>query len=780
MTLGKRRLLTWFGLAACATLGFIFGSRQESNHSAGHAGTVSPSHKEHEAKQAPHYQAESTRRMAILLKKLGKNFAPDMLVLRQDPTLARYARNINQPSDIRGRSILEAGQGYNQLLLGNSKEAVRLLSHVKEAILANNLLFDQQFFAVVRGYLAISYLRLGEQQNCIDHRDLDSCLLPIRGSGVHTLQTATRSAIQEYTAILNDNPKDLTARWLLNLSYMSVGEYPGGVPKNWLLPPEIFKSEYEIKRFYDLSSQMGLKVSGLAGGVVLEDFDRDGYIDIMVSSSGLDEVRDQLRYFHNNGNGTVSDYTERAGLTGLIGGSNLVQADFDNDGFPDVLVLRGGGLIGTLAQQPPSLLRNNGDGTFDDVTELAGLLSFHPAQTASWADYDNDGLLDLFIGVQSSAVPYFEVPLYQAFPRPREQPCKLYHNNGDGTFAEVSSEAGLELVGYVQGAVWGDYNNDGLPDLFVSRKYGPGLLYRNNGKDSAGKTTFTKVAEMEPSNGFVTWFWDYDNDGWQDIFVSGYSQTGIAYSAGQVAAGYLGLPVTAELPRLYRNNHDGSFTDVTKQAKLNKVVYAMSGNFGDLDNDGWLDFYLGTGGPDYRALIPNRMFRNAEGLVFQDVTTAGGFGHLQKGAAIAFGDMNNDGAQDIYAVMGGELPGDGFQRALFMNPGSTNHWITLRLAGVESNRSAIGTRIKVSVDAKGKSRDIFATVSSGGSYGASTLQQEIGLGRATSIRSLELLWPRSGKKQIFKNLKMNQIVTIREGDPKLHPTVSRNSIDRPR
>jgi hypothetical protein len=562
----------------------------------------------------------------------------------------------------------------------------------------------------------------------------------------------------------------MTARWLLNVAYMSVGEYPAAVPKNWLLPPEIFKSEYDIERFYDLSSQVGVRSSGLAGGVVLEDFDRDGHIDIMVSSSGLDEDRDQLRYFHNNRNGTFSDQTERAGLAGLIGGSNLVQADFDNDGFPDVLVLRGGGLIGNLAQQPPSLLRNNGDGTFDDVTEKAGLLSLHPAQTASWADYDNDGLLDLFIGVQSSLVPYFELPLYQDFPRPREQPCKLYHNNGDGTFTEVASQAGLALVGYVQGAVWGDYNNDGLPDLFVSRKYGPSLLYRNNGRNPGGKTTFTKVADMEPSNSFVTWFWDYDNDGWQDIFVSGYSPTGIAYSAGQVAAGYLGLPFTAELPRLYRNNRDGSFTDVTRQVKLNKVLYAMSGNFGDLDNDGWLDFYVGTGGPDYRALIPNRMFRNADGQVFQDVTTSGGFGHLQKGAAIAFGDINNDGAQDIYAVLGGELPGDAFQRALFVNPGSTNRWITLRLEGVESNRSAIGARIKVSVDINGQSRDIYATVSSGGSYGASTLQQEIGLGRATSIHSLEILWPKSGKSQVFKNLKTNQIVTIREGEAKLQAT----------
>src|SRR5262249_8750510 len=144
---------------------------------------------------------------------------------------------------------------------------------------------------------------------------------------------------------------------------------------------------------------------------------------------------------------------------------------------------------------------------------------------------------------------------------------------------------------------------------------------------------------------------------------------------------------TAEVPRLYRNE-GGRFTDVTQAVRLNKVLYAMGGNFGDLDNDGWPDIYLGTGGPDYRALMPKRMFRNAEGRTFQDVTTSGGVGHLQKGGAIAFGDVNNDGAQDIYAVMGGEFPGDTAHRALFINPGFANHWLTLRLEGVQSNRSA--------------------------------------------------------------------------------------------
>jgi hypothetical protein len=269
---------------------------------------------------------------------------------------------------------------------------------------------------------------------------------------------------------------------------------------------------------------------------------------------------------------------------------------------------------------------------------------------------------------------------------------------------------------------------------------------------------------MEPSQSFVTWFWDYNNDGWLDIFVSGYSLRGIAYSAGQVAADYLGLPFTAELPRLYRNNGDGSFLDVSREVRLNRVLYGMGGNFGDLDNDGWSDLYLGTGGPDYRALMPNRMFRNAAARVFQDVTTSGGVGHLQKGGGIAFGDINNDGSQDIYAVIGGELPGDAFQRALFLNPGSANRWITLRLEGVQSNRSAIGARIKVSINTGNKIRDIYAMVSSGGSFGASTLQQEIGLGEATSIRSIEITWPRTGKVQTFRHIKMDQIVKIREGE----------------
>jgi hypothetical protein len=188
----------------------------------------------------------------------------------------------------------------------------------------------------------------------------------------------------------------------------------------------------------------------------------------------------------------------------------------------------------------------------------------------------------------------------------------------------------------------------------------------------------------------------------------------------------------------------------------------MGSNFGDIDNDGWPDFYLGTGAPDLSVLIPNRMFRNVQGKYFHDVTTAGRVGHLQKGHGVAFGDIDNDGHQDIYEVIGGAFTGDAFHNVLFLNPGNSNHWITLRLEGVRSNRSAIGARIRVHLNTPEGTRDVYAVVGTGGSFGGNSLQQEIGLGNARSIESIEIQWPASGTTQTFKNVAMDQILHIRE------------------
>jgi ASPIC and UnbV/FG-GAP-like repeat len=193
--------------------------------------------------------------------------------------------------------------------------------------------------------------------------------------------------------------------------------------------------------------------------------------------------------------------------------------------------------------------------------------------------------------------------------------------------------------------------------------------------------------------------------------------------------------------------------------KVSKLLLTMGCNFGDLDNDGWLDFYVGTGDPDLSTLVPNRMFRNDGGRRFQDVTTSGGFGQLQKGHGIAFGDINYDGTQDIYSV----VEGDRYHHQLFANPGHGNNWLKLKLEGVKTNRAAIGARVKVVVEDGDGERALFRTVGSGASFGASSMRQEIGLGQAQVIKRVEIFWPVTGITQVVTGLAPNQTYHILEG-----------------
>ncbi len=711
------------------------------------------------AKQSPVYQAASTQRMAKRLKRLYQDLGIYRNFFMATPETADLEPMRGRDGEIDPvRREWELANVF--LRAGQTEEAIQRFDKFKDFVARSRPLLHQDFVALVHRRLAISYLRLGEQNNCISRHTAESCLLPISQGGVHTVQHGSRAAIKEYLAYLAENPDDLGARWLLNIAYMTVGEYPDQVPEKWRIDPSVFESDYDIKHFRNVAPPLGLDVAELSGGSIVEDFDGDGYLDIMASSWGL---TDQLRYFRNNGDNTFTDCTEPAGLKEVFSGLNLLHADYNNDSHPDVLVLRGA-WWGSTGRVPNSLLRNNGDGTFDDVTEEAGLLSFHPSQTASWGDYNNDGWVDLFVGNESLAMSS-DVQ----YKKDGEYPCELFHNNGDGTFTEVAAKSGVAFIGtMLKAAVWGDYDNDGLLDLYLSCLIGHNVLYRNDGPSPEGGWRFTDVTQQagvaEPYNSFSAWFWDYDNDGWLDIFVSGYLG-----DVSTVAADYLGLEHKGEPPRLYRNNHQGSFTDVAKEVGLNKVLWTMGCNFGDLDNDGYLDFYVGTGDPSMESLVPNRMFRNAAGKFFQDVTTSGGFGHLQKGHGVSFGDIDNDGDQDIYSVIGGAFRGDIANNVLFENPGHGNHWITLKLEGVRSNRAAIGTRIKVSVDLKEGRRDIYTTVSTGGSFGASSLQQEIGLSQATSIHAIEITWPASRKTQVFKDVGMDQILRVIEDQPDLIP-----------
>ncbi len=656
-----------------------------------------------------------------------------------------YIKKMAEPDQLDAKINYSGVLARELLLAGDTQEAIEEFNSVLTMLESVNDSLRLAYLPSTLELLALSYLRLGEQQNCLLNHTSASCLLPIRDEGIHTLPEGSEKAIEIYQEILQKWQTDnMEVRWLLNIAYMTLGKHPEDVPKEWLIPAKALESKYDIKTFADIAPQAGLADEfGLSGGSITEDFNNDGFIDIVASSWGLN---DQLHYYENNGDGTFTKSTKEAGLTGIVGGLNLLHADFNNDGFADVFVLRGAWL-GEEGLHPNSLLRNNGDGTFSDVTESAGLLSFHPTQTAVWADFNNDGWLDLFIGNESNEF--------------QKHPSELYINNGNGTFENVAFQAGAAITGYIKGVTAGDYNNDGLQDIYISRLGDQNILLKNNGLQNKDIPSFIDMSRKagieEPVESFPTWFWDYNNDGWLDLFISGYYAT-----SGDVAKEYLGMPTDAEMPRLYKNNGDGTFTDVTHETGLEKVLYTMGSNFGDLDNDGYPDFYAGTGDPDFRAIMPNRMFRNNGGDSFQEVTASGGFGHLQKGHGVSFADLDNDGDQDIFTVIGGAYEGDLYMNALFHNPGHKNGWVTLLFDGQDSNRFGLGNRIKIEIDSPGGKRTIHKVVTTGGSFGSSSLQQEIGLGDATKINRMEILWPASGKKQVFEDVDINHFYRVSE------------------
>ncbi len=697
---------------------------------------------------APGNPAPGTRRMIARIAKLRERNDRAALLFQSDRMVPLLQEAIPAESDPRKRARLMVQLSQMQLQAGRPDAALNTLGAVEDYMGVVGMTVTTTGRIDMRMRRATAFLRLGEQENCLAQHTPDSCLFPLSPRAVHQLPRGSRNAITALEEQLHERPDDLGARWLLNIAQMTVGGYPDRVPAPFLIPPKVFASDYEMPRFPDLAGALHVDVHGLAGGVIADDFDNDGFLDLMVSSWSLDG---QLRYFHNNGDGTFTERTSEAGLVGLTGGLNLQQTDYNNDGWLDVWLMRGAWL-GAAGRQPQSLLRNNGDGTFTDVTEEAGLLSIHPSQASRWFDFDGDGWLDLFIGNESTD------------PNDPDW-SELFHNNRDGTFTDVAGSSGLRIAAFVKGVACADYDNDGRPDLYLSIRDGPNMLFHNEGPGPGGtnwvfRDVTAKAQVEQPIQSFPTWFFDFDNDGFEDLFCSGYF---LPHGIADVAADYLGQGGGGTRAKLYKNNGDGTFTDVTARMHLDRVLHTMGCNFGDLDNDGWLDFYLGTGDPLATTLVPHRMFRNAEGGFFQDVTTTTGTGHLQKGHAVAFADLDNDGDQDIYEVIGGAFPGDTARCALFLNPGTTNHWLKLKLVGTKANRPGIGARLDVALRTPSGPRHLYRTVGSGGSFGSNPLRQEIGLADAIEVTGVEVRWPGSGWVQRVTGLERDHGYEIREG-----------------
>jgi tetratricopeptide (TPR) repeat protein len=585
--------------------------------------------------------------------------------------------------------------------------------------------------------LGSAYYHKSEVENDVYSRPGDRCLFPPRTDKPYPAYTKTedsKKSIEYFTKYLEQKPDDLEVKWLLNLAYLTLGQYPKGVPAKYLIPPSAFASKENIGRFVDVARPAGIDIATLSGGMLVGDFENNGLLDMVV---GDYDACDTVHYFHNNGDGTFTDRTQQAGLSDIASGQNMLQADYNNDGCTDLLVLRGAWQF----PMPMTLLKNNCDGTFTDVTKEAGLGDkLMATQAGAFADINNDGYVDLFLGNEQG-------------------PSALFLNNGDGTFKDISSSSGVDTISssFTKGVAVEDYDHDGYPDFFLSDLTGDNILFHNN-----GNLTFTNLAAHAGVNkswsSFTSWFFDYDNDGWPDLFVASYYA-----SVDETMRTYLGLPHSAGQLTLYKNLGNGTFKNVTAQVGLDKSFMPMGANFGDVDNDGWLDMYLGNGAADWGALVPKALLRNDEGKHFTDITASSGTGDLHPAHGIAFADFTNNGQQDIAVTMGGAAVSNWHAMRLFRNPGNRNNWITLKLVGVKTNRSAIGTRVKVTVSNKGHgTRSIYRTVGSFSSFASGPLRLEIGLGKDAEILSVEVDWPTSKTHQVFKNIGVDQFLQITE------------------
>lgn len=498
-------------------------------------------------------------------------------------------------------------------------------------------------------------------------------------------------------------------------------------------------------------------------GCAFIDYDNDGWLDIYLVNSGACDfytppapLRNAL--YRNNRDGTFTDVTDRAGVPGTSYGMGVAVGDFDNDGFPDMYV----------TQYPRSILyHNNGDGTFTDITLKAGVGAPGWATSAVWFDYDNDGRLDLFVcrfvDFAKSKNIYCGYGAHNDrwYCKPNvyhPMPSWLFHNNGDGTFTDVSMESG---IGHVPGKAWGvvaaDVNNDGWMDLFVGNDTVPNYLFVNRGKGR-----FEEIGELAgvgfnsfglARSGMGVDAADYDQDGWLDLFVCN---------------------VDHETYSLYHNNHHEAFDDMSIPTGIAAATRLMSGwgvKFCDYDNDGAIDILMCNGHPDLSVekRMPNvkyceplLLFRNTK-MGWSNVSLESGsiFSRSFAGRGMALGDFNNDGSVDALVAVN-----DGPPVLIKNNIGRENHWLGVRLVGTKANRDAIGARIRYQAE----DLNCHRCVVGGGSYLSAHDQRIVlGIGERQKLDWLEIKWPQpSGRIERMTNLPLNRYITIVEGEGKWH------------
>jgi tetratricopeptide (TPR) repeat protein len=529
---------------------------------------------------------------------------------------------------------------------------------------------------------------------------------------------------------LDINPANERTRAWLWLTAQKTGGYPEYVPARHRIQ---VRAGYETPtvQFEDIAPRIGLDKTSAGRGIAIFDYDNDGYLDILIAAA-----HGGCNLYHNNGDGTFTDVSIQSGWDACVNGFVLTVGDYNNDGYADVFVTRLGFYAGEC-----QLFRNNGNGTFTDVTKEAGLKVWGPGFTASWIDYDGDGRLDLFIANNLGGL--FE----------RKTPNRLFHNNGDGTFTEVTEQAGLSTLYPTIGGAWGDYDNDGRPDLFLSNGLGRSQLYRNNGDG-----TFTDVSRQAGIDaiafGSPAFWWDFDNDGWLDIAQFVWSDhEDVLYTLEHGECPPDGHPM-----RVYRNNRDGTFTEVGREIGFNGCHGTMSGNAADFNNDGHLDIVLGNGSPKMDRLEPMIVMEN-DGKKFRNVTFAAGFPFLGKSHGVNMADLFGDGRLSILVAAGGAYPGDLLTTGVYYPKELPGNYLNVRLKGTRSNRSAIGSRVSIEAGGRKQMRELCG----GSNFGCLPLEQHFGLAKIETVDSLEIRWP-SGLKQRFGPLPVNCSLEFTEGE----------------
>ncbi len=474
------------------------------------------------------------------------------------------------------------------------------------------------------------------------------------------------------------------------------------------------------------SARVGNNSSGF--GAAWGDYNNDGFLDLYVTN-----YRNVNILYENNKDGTFSDVARSAGVNDDGTGIGIVWGDYNNDGFLDLYLVND---VDAGYGARNILYKNNGDGTFTDVADPAGLSSHGYGLCAAWADYNNDGLLDLYITNNAHSIFCYG------------QSNKLYKNKGDGTFEDVTETAGVGEKGNSTGLAWCDYDGDGDQDFFVvnfaspfldSPEDNPSVLYQNN--DDGTFTIISSSAGIEHSDGGHGAAWgDYDNDGDMDLYIANNSTT-LSLS-----------PQSSSLGKnvLYQNNGDSTFTDVTDTAGVGSTLTSIEVTWVDYDNDGDLDLHVvngGIGGSQGSLLYEN----NGNGT-FTDVASEAGIQNTGAGEGAAWGDYDNDGDMDLYVVNYRQ------PNKLYRNEGNNNHWIIIKPEGTVSNKAGIGARIKITT---GTSTQIREVDGGSGFSSQDSLWVHFGLGNYELIDKLEIKWP-GGEDQILYSIEANQILSVKE------------------